>query len=143
MPTHTEIRELPYSCESVFDLVIDIRKYPEFLPWCLDMNVKKDTPGTLVADMTIGFKFFRENFTSKVQYIKPKHINVIYEKGPFEYLVNEWNFEEVDNRKTRVNFHVDFEFRSVIFKKAIGIVFNESVRRMVAAFEARAAEIND
>ncbi|MBL94915.1 MAG: ubiquinone-binding protein [Magnetovibrio sp.] len=143
MPTHTEIKDLPYTCESVFDLVIDIRKYPEFLPWCLDINITKEVPGIIVADMTIGFKFFRENFTSRVHYIKPKSINVIYEKGPFEYLVNEWNFEQISNRKTRIRFHVDFEFRSIIFKKAMGIIFSEAVRKMVSAFETRAAELNE
>lgn len=141
MPAHTEIRELPYNCESIFDLVIDIRKYPEFLPWCLKMQVHRDEPDFILADMLIGFKFFRESFTSQVHYSRPASINIKYESGPFTYLENEWKFETVNNGHTQLKFHVDFEFRSIIFQKAIGVVFNEAVTRMVSAFETRAAEL--
>ncbi len=140
MPTHAERQVLPYSPEQLFDLVADVARYPEFLPWCVGARIRSRTPELILADLTIGFGPFRERFTSRVGLERPARVKVAYENGPFRYLNNQWVFAPVPGG-TEVDFFVDFEFRSRILQVAIGAVFNEAVRRMVAAFRRRAAQI--
>ena len=137
MPTHAEKKVLRYTPEQMFDLVADVRRYPEFLPWCVGARVLSRTEGELVADLTIGFRMFRETFRSRVTLERPGHIHVTYENGPFRYLNNHWRFHPLP-QGCEVDFFVDFEFRSRILQMAIGVVFNEAVRLMVRAFERRA-----
>ena len=138
MPTHAEKRKLPYTPEQLFDLVIDVESYPQFLPWCLGCRVRKREEGLVVADMIIGFKVFQESFTSRVSHQHPHRIDVKYTDGPFKYLNNHWIFNRLEDGSTEIDFFVDFEFRSRILQAAIGAVFSDAVRRMIAAFEARA-----
>jgi coenzyme Q-binding protein COQ10 len=140
MPTHAEKQILPYQPEQLFDLVADCAKYPEFLPWCVAARVRSRTETEMVADLTIGYGPFRESFTSRNTMTRPEGIDVRYEKGPFKYLNNHWGFRPVANG-TEVSFYVDFEFNSRILQAAIGVVFNEAVRRMVAAFHKRAIAV--
>lgn len=140
MPTHAEIKTVPFSPEEMFDLVADVGKYPQFLPWCVSAKVRSRNATEQVADLTIGFGPFRESFASRVIMTRPNLIKVQYENGPFRYLNNQWKFEP-DANGCRVNFFVDFEFRSRLLQAAIGVVFNEAVRRMVNAFLKRAREI--
>ncbi len=137
MPTHAERKILRYSPEQMFDLVADVQRYPEFLPWCVGARVLTRTEDTLTADLTIGFKMFRETFRSRVTLERPDHVHVTYETGPFRYLNNHWRFTAVP-QGCEVDFFVDFEFKSRILQLAIGMVFNEAVRLMVRAFERRA-----
>ena len=95
----------------------------------------------MIADMVIGFKVFREQFTSRVALDRPGRIDVAYENGPFKYLENHWLFEAADDGGCLVDFNVDFEFRSRILEGAIGRVFTEAVHRMVGAFESRAMDL--
>lgn len=140
MPTHAERQVVPYSPDQLFDLVADIGRYPEFLPWCVGARVRSRTATEEVADLTIGFGPFRESFTSRVSLERPVRVRVRYEKGPFRYLNNQWEFIPHANG-TEVAFFVDFEFRSRLLQAAIGVVFNEAVRRMVNAFHRRARQI--
>jgi coenzyme Q-binding protein COQ10 len=140
MPTHAEKKVLRYSQEQLFDMVADVARYPEFLPWCVGARVLSRDEQLLVADLTIGFRMFRETFRSRVGLNKPGHIHVTYENGPFRYLNNHWRFTPVAGG-TEVDFFVDFEFRSRILQMAIGVVFNEAVRLMVRAFERRALHL--
>lgn len=137
MPTHAEKRILPFTPEQLFDLVADVRRYPEFLPWCVGARIVSRTENELVADLTIGFKMFRETFRSQVSLERPHHVHVRYLTGPFRYLNNHWRFSPVA-QGTEVDFFVDFEFRSRLLQAVIGTVFNEAVRLMVRAFERRA-----
>ncbi len=141
MPRHTETRTVPYRPEQIFDLVADVGRYPEFLPWCVGARVRSRSETEMVADMTIGFGPFRESFTSCVLLDRPGRIDVRYENGPFRYLANQWRFEPGEGG-CQVYFHVDFEFRSKLLQLAIGPVFHETVRRMVAAFLARARTVH-
>ena len=84
MPTHAEKRVLPYTPEQMFDLVADVEKYPEFLPWCVATRIRERQGDILFADMVIGFKMFREKFTSRVTCRKPDRIDVAYFEGPFK-----------------------------------------------------------
>ncbi len=140
MPTHAEAKTVAYRPEQLYDLVADVGKYPQFLPWCVGARVRSHTDTELVADLTIGFGPFRESFTSRVILERPTRIRVSYENGPFRYLNNEWKFAS-DPKGCRVNFFVDFEFKSRLLQAAIGVVFNEAVRRMVNAFLKRARDV--
>src|ERR1700739_506436 len=113
MPKHAEHKLVPYRPEQLFDLVADVGKYPEFLPWCIGAQVRSRTEEEQVADLTIGFGPFREGFTSRVSLTRPPLIRVRYENGPFRYLTNQWRFNP-DARGCRVDFFVDFEIRSRI-----------------------------
>ena len=140
MPTHAERQVVPYRPDQLFDLVADVGRYPEFLPWCVAARVRTRNATTAVADLTIGFGPFRETFTSRVALDRPHRVKVAYENGPFRYLNNQWVFAALPDG-TEVDFFVDFEFRSRLLQRAIGMVFNEAVRRMVAAFLRRAEQI--
>jgi coenzyme Q-binding protein COQ10 len=93
------------------------------------------------ADMIIGFKVFREKFTTRVTLNPPRRIDVEYLDGPFKYLNNHWIFKPIDDGACEIDFYVDFEFKSILLQKAIGAVFNEAVQKMINAFEARAHRI--
>jgi len=140
MPTHAERQIVPYTPEQLFDIVADVGSYPRFLPWCVGSRVRTRTENHLVAELTIGFGPFRESFTSQVKLDRAKRVTVTYENGPFRYLNNQWDFAPHRNG-TEVAFFVDFEFRSRILQAAIGVVFNEAVRRMVNAFRKRARDV--
>ena len=139
MPTHAEKKILPYKPAQMFALVADIERYPEFLPWCLECRVIEQKGQKILARLTIGYKIFRETFTSEVVLDeKSGTIDVRYIRGPFRYLNNHWQFEAVPKDKCEVDFNIDFEFRTPLLQKVMGLFFNEAVRRMIQAFEARA-----
>ena len=141
MPTHAEKRLLPYTPEKLYNLVSDVEKYPDFLPWCIALRVRSREVKMINADMIIGFKFFREKFTTHVTLNPPRRIDVEYLDGPFKYLNNHWIFKPIDDGACEIDFYVDFEFKSILLQKSIGAVFNESVQKMINAFEARAHHI--
>ncbi|HEY0525468.1 MAG TPA: type II toxin-antitoxin system RatA family toxin [Stellaceae bacterium] len=138
MLSHEEKRVLPYTPEQLFDLVADVERYPEFLPWCLGARIRERRDDIVLADMLIGFKMIREKFTSRVVLQRPGRIDVAYTDGPFKYLKNHWIFEPMPGSACRIDFYVEFEFRSALLTKVMGVLFGEAVRRMVTAFEARA-----
>jgi coenzyme Q-binding protein COQ10 len=140
MPTHAERQVVPYRPDQLFDLVADVAKYPQFLPWCVAARIRSRTERELIADLTIGFGPFRETFASRVTLDRPQRVKVRYETGPFRYLNNQWEFAP-HPQGCEVDFFVDFEFRSRILQAAIGVVFNEAVRRMVNAFNRRARQV--
>ena len=142
MPTHAEKKRLPFTQQQLFDLVADVDRYQEFLPWCVASRINSREGDVIHADLVIGFKMFREKFTSQVTLSRPDRIDVKYAHGPFKYLNNHWLFvPEEDGTATTIDFYVDFEFRSRLLQTLIGAVFNEAVQRMVRAFEKRAYEI--
>jgi coenzyme Q-binding protein COQ10 len=140
MPTHAEQKVLPYTPEQLYALVADIERYPEFLPWCVGARIRERRDKVILADLIIGFSMFRERFTSRVTLSPPNRIDVAYTEGPFKYLNNHWIFERVPGG-CRIDFFVDFEFRSRILQRVIEMLFHEAVRRMVAAFEGRARQL--
>lgn len=140
MPTHAERRIVAYSPAQMYDLVADIKRYPEFLPWCISVVEKSRTGNVIEADMAIGFKALREQFTSRVTLESGRAISVEYLNGPFRYLKNHWVFHE-HPQGCEIEFFIDFEFRSRILQMVIGTLFNEAVRIMVRAFETRATRL--
>ena len=137
MPTHAEQRVLPYRPEQLYELVAGVEHYPEFLPWCRAARVTSREGDVFHADLVIAFKVFRERFSSKVTLHPRSKVDVEYINGPFRYLKNHWQFSPHPDG-CLIDFYVDFEFKSRILQNLIGLLFNEAVRRMVAAFEARA-----
>ncbi len=141
MPKHTETRYLPYTPEQMFDLVADVGRYGEFLPWVSAIRVRSNTDTEMVADMIVGFKGLRESFTSKVAKERPGHIRVDYLDGPLKYLNNEWTFRPDGKGGTQVDFCVDFQFKNRVFEMLAGQVFDRALRKMIGAFEDRAAQL--
>ena len=140
MPQHAETRHLPYTPDQMFDLVADVRRYSEFLPWVSAMRVRADSPTETTADMIVGFKGLRETFTSRVRKERPNHILVEYLEGPLKYLRNEWHFRPEEGG-CAVDFSVDFQFKNRIFEMLAGQVFQTALRKMIGAFETRAAAL--
>jgi coenzyme Q-binding protein COQ10 len=140
MPTHAEQRVLPYTPEQLFQLVADVARYPEFLPWCVASRIRSRDGDVFFADLVIGFKMVRERFTSKVTLSRPDRIDVTYTEGPFKHLNNHWVFKP-HAEGTEIDFYVDFEFRSKMLQALIGALFNEAVKMMVGAFEKRARQL--
>ncbi len=141
MPVHAEKRVLPYTPEQMFDLVAGVDRYPEFLPWCKAARITKREGDIFYADLIIGYKMVREKFTSRVTTSRPDHIHVEYLSGPMKHLSNHWRFIRNGDGGCTIDFFVDFEFKNPVFRKLMGLFFNEAVRRMVTAFEARAKKL--
>nr|WP_309502240.1 type II toxin-antitoxin system RatA family toxin [uncultured Roseovarius sp.] len=146
MTSHSETRHLPYTAQQMYDLVADVARYPEFLPWTAAARVRTVTPQddggeVMTADLVISFKVFRERFTSRVV-LRPeaRTIDTEYLDGPFKYMISNWKFTDTD-AGCDVSFKVDFEFRNLLLQKAGGLFFYEAMQRIVRAFEARAADL--
>lgn len=144
MPTHSETRAMPYSALQMYDLVADVARYPEFLPWTAAARIRSRTPRAdgaevMEADLVISFKVFRERFGSRVTlWPDEMRIDTEYLDGPFRHMRSDWSFKDRDDGGCDVTFFVDFEFRNAILQKLIGVVFDEAMRRVVQAFETRA-----
>ena len=132
---------MSHTAEHLFDLVADVSKYPDFLPWCIAARVINDDGKILMADLVVGYKLFREKFTSKVEMTRPSRIEVTYMNGPMKYLHNHWGFTDNGDGTCTVDFHIDFEIRNKMFQKMMGGFFTEALERMVHAFEKRADEL--
>lgn len=141
MPRHSETRHLPYTPEQMFALVADVARYPEFLPWVSAMRIRRDSADETVADMIVGFGALRETFTSRVKKAAPGSIKVDYLDGPLKYLRNEWGFRSDGAGGCQVDFAVDFAFKNRVFEMLAGQVFDRALRKMIGAFEARAAAL--
>jgi coenzyme Q-binding protein COQ10 len=148
MPTHSEKRVVPYSADEMYALIADVGRYPEFLPWCAAARIRSTEPlpegdgEVMEADLVISFKVYRERFGCRVT-LRPeaRTIDVEYLQGPFRYLQNHWRFIPLGESSCEIDFFVDFEFRSAILQRLIGLVFHEAMMRIVRAFEKRAAAL--
>ena len=144
MTRHSEQRLLPYSAAEMYDLVADVARYPEFLPWTAAARITSrqviEGGEVIEADLVISFKLFREKFSSRVTLLPKLRIETDYLDGPFKHLKSHWSFAEIPGG-CRVGFEVDFEFKSRILQGIIGVVFNEAMQRVVRAFERRAVAL--
>lgn len=142
MPTHTEQRILPFTPQQMFDLVGDIARYPEFLPWCSSARIIRREEEFVLAELTIGYKMIRERFVSRVHLDRQnKIIDVTYVSGPLKALRNEWKFSPEGKKKCKIDFFVHFEFSNPLLATMMNMFFDIAFRRMVTAFEKRAEEI--
>ena len=141
MPAIRETRHLPYTAVQMFELVADVGKYPEFLPWVVATRVRDKTDKGMEADMLVGFKAIREKFTSHVELDAPKSVRVHYVDGPLRDLDNLWTFEPSDDGGCELFFSVDFTFKNMMFETLAGQYIERAFRKMVAAFEERAEQL--
>jgi coenzyme Q-binding protein COQ10 len=147
VPAFRNQRRVPHSAARMFALVADIERYPEFVPLCRALKVRRREQSvagleTLIADMEIGYRAIRETFTSRVA-LDPANlkIRVEYVDGPFSQLENIWNFRDAPEGGSTVEFFIAYEFRSRLLAAVMGSVFDAAFRKFSAAFEARADEI--
>lgn len=122
----------------MFDLVADVGRYAEFLPWVNAVRIRSNTETEMTADLIVGFKGLRENFTSRVIKDRPHSITVDYIDGPLRFLHNEWHFRDQEGGGSDVEFLVDFAFKSKIFETLAGQVFERALNKMTGAFVDRA-----
>ena len=148
MPQFDTTKRVGHSPEKMFDLVADVSSYPRFVPLCKALRVRRqdtlpDGREVLVAEMTVAYKFIRENFTSRVILDSANNtIDVSYLDGPFQEMNNRWTFTPVDGgEKTDVGFHIQYEFKSAALSALMGSVFDRAFRRFATAFEERADKV--
>jgi len=147
MPQFSTSRRVQHAASEMFDLVADVERYPEFVPLCQSLKVRKrSTDGEgreiVVANMTVAYKFVHETFTSRVTLDRPQlGILVEYLEGPFRRMNNRWMFHPVDDRSCDVEFFLAYEFRSRALGLLMGSVFDAAFRRFAAAFERRADQV--
>lgn len=143
MPSFYETKILLNKASQIYALVMDIEKYPEFLPWCKHARiVDRSSDQNLQADLLINFKNFFERYRSDVNHGKSSEnsyfIDVMAIEGPFKNLVNRWQIEGISEQSCEVKFFIEFEFRSSLLNKMIGTIFTKAAEKMITAFEARA-----
>jgi coenzyme Q-binding protein COQ10 len=147
MPEFSTKRRVAHSATDMFDLVADVEHYPEFVPLCRSLSVRKrskDAAGrdVIVADMTVAYKLVRETFTSRITLDRDsQEILVEYLEGPFQRMNNRWSFKPASERACDVEFFISYEFRSRMLGLLMGSVFEAAFRRFAAAFEKRADEV--
>ncbi len=137
MPIHEEHATFPYSSEQLFDIVADVAAYPSFIPWCSGARIQSAGPTLIVAELAIGFGPFSESFTSHVDLSRPTEVVVRAIAGPLEHLTNRWRFAP-SGSATRVDFFIDFQFKSHLLDHVANGMFHEAATRMMGAFEHRA-----
>lgn len=135
--SHDERRRLPYTAEQMYDLVADIDRYPQFLPWLAGARLARRIDGAEHWELLIGYKMLRERFTSEVTYEPKRVINARYLDGPLKHLSTNWIFAPVEGG-CEIDFKVEFEFRSRLLGRIIEVFFNEAIVMMTNAFETRA-----
>ena len=147
MPQFTTTRRLRHSAAEMFDLVADVERYPDFVPLCSSLKVRRRIEGAegvhiLVADMTVAYKVIHESFVSRVTLDRPNlQILVEYLEGPFSHLENRWTFRPIGERTCEVRFFISYEFKSRMLGMLLGSMFDLAFRRFAAAFEQRADKI--
>jgi len=138
---YEESRVINHTPVNLFNLVSDVNKYPEFLPWCKGARIKNIRDNVFDADLIIGFKIYKEIYSSRIYLDNVNNkILVEYKDGPFEHLENSWVFNK-NNNGCKVEFMVDFKFKSIFLQTIMETLFSEAVRRMVKAFENRANQL--
>jgi coenzyme Q-binding protein COQ10 len=138
-----ETRLVPYSADLIYRVVSEVERYPEFLPWVLGLRIKSRSDHIVIAEMMVGYKGFREKYTSKVV-LDPQHltVDVGQTEGPFRKLENHWRFTPKGPDACDVNFTIDFEFRNRLLGAVAGAAFEKALLKMTEAFEARAAALS-
>ena len=145
MPSASIKKEIPCSKENLIKMVLDIEKYPEFVPWCIEGKIheKKESEDLIEikGDLKVGKKFLNETYTSLVLYYKEKDkILVTNIDGPLRHLQNEWRFKEINNQ-TQLEFDIDFELKNNFLNTIMKKSFNLGLNKIADAFEKRAIQL--
>ena len=136
MPRHEEQKTLAYPIDELFSVVADVKQYPSFVPWCSGANIRREDRQEIIADLNIGFGPFQESFTSQVTLDRPRQVLVRAIEGPLEHLTNSWTFTPI-GQQTKVDFVIDFQFKSHLLDHVANSMFHEAATRMMGAFESR------
>jgi coenzyme Q-binding protein COQ10 len=146
MPRHNVVRMLPYAPQELWEMVGDVDRYPEFVPWITSMRTwnqrgEGDGVEVLDAEATVGFKFLREKFATRVRRnAEMMSVEVTLLHGPFKRLNNRWRFEP-HAMGTKVTFDIDFAFKSPLLDAMLAANFDRAVSKLMGCFEARAAKL--
>lgn len=145
MSSHSETRVLPYPADLMFDVVADVERYPEFLPWCTGLRVlsrqRDGEKDVLIAEMLVGYRALRERYTSRVVLDRAgRTVDVVQTKGPFRTLENHWRFVPREGG-CEVTFRIDFEFKSRMLNMVARQAFEHVLFKMADAFETRAKSL--
>ena len=145
MPSASIKKEITCSKENLIEMVLDIERYPEFVPWCLDSKIyskiNKGDKIEITADLTIGKSFFNETYRSFVIYEKLSNsIHVTNMDGPLKHLENKWFFSQ-KGKNSEIDFHIDFELKNKILNILMTKSFNIGLKKIADAFEKRAIEL--
>ena len=144
MHSFKETRLINHDADLISTIVMDIEKYPEFLPWCTSAVILSKSEDIITAKLEVSFKGISESYVSKVEKVQnPGHCLITAEaiSGPFRYLRNSWHIKQLKNG-SEINFSVDFEFKSTILDVVIGLIFSVATKKMIAAFEDRANKLS-
>ena len=147
MPQFSTKRRVRHAAADMFALVADVEHYPEFVPLCRELKVRRrvvqaEGVEVLTADMTVAYKMIHETFTSRVTLDKPRlRILVEYLNGPFRQMENHWIFRPVSERTSEIEFFISYEFRSRMLGALMGAVFDAAFRKFAEAFERRADRV--
>ena len=137
-------RRVRHAASDMFDLVADVKRYPEFVPLCQGLHVRRhvesgDGITVLTADMTVAYKMIHETFTSRVTLDRPRlKIAVEYLDGPFSQLDNRWSFRPLGEGESEIIFFIAYEFRSRMLGLLMGTMFDTAFQKFAEAFERRA-----
>lgn len=138
MHSYSETRILPYTPEQLFALVIDIEKYPQFLPWCRAARVvNREANGTFLGELIVSFSHLTERYTSRITSVASEQIDVELVSGPFSHLANHWRFAP-HPQGCEIQLALNFQFKSKLLDKLIGGMFERASAKMVTAFMVRA-----
>jgi coenzyme Q-binding protein COQ10 len=141
MHSFEETRVLPCTATEVFDVVMDIEAYPQFLPWVSKASILEHGDGELSAELVANLAGMTHCFRTVDRFLRPKLVEIRLLEGPFRFLESVWTFEDVGDASCRVHFSIEFEFRSMMLDIVASPVFTTACKSMVHAFEARAVEL--
>ena len=130
-------KNLSHPVKKIYNLVADVKKYPDFLPWCKNIIIKKKTKKYILTEVKVGFQNINENYVCKVLLYPQKRIAVNYISGPFEYLEIDWKFKKISKNKTDVSFFCNFKFKSIFLRLFTSFFLENAVEKMVDAFEKK------
>lgn len=141
MARYAEKRHLSFTQQQLFDLVADVERYPDFLPWMVAARLTRREGNTVWVDMVIGTSFIRRPFASKATLDRPHRIEVVNEDDLFDHYRQTWTFHPGPNGGTMVEFEVEYEFRSRALQLLMGAFLEDTAKSMVSAFKRRARQI--
>ena len=128
---------ISHPVKKIYNLVADVKKYPDFLPWCRNITIKEKTKKYIITEVKVGFQNINESYLCKVLLYPQKRITLNYISGPFEYLEIDWKFKKITKNKTDVNFFCNFKFKSIFLRLSTSFFLENAVEKMVDAFEKK------
>ncbi len=137
MVSFSKNKILNHPVKKIYNIIADVKKYPDFLPWCNEITIKKKNKIYIITEVKVGFKNINETYVCRVLLYPHKRITLEYISGPFEYLEIDWKFKKITKIKTDVNFFCNFKFRSIFLRLSTSFFLENAVEKMVDAFEKR------